>query len=44
MPDPDNEALHLVRDLSAQDFGTTGAVITESGDILPPTHQEDTSR
>jgi len=35
-PDSDSTAIHLVRQLSAEDFGSTGAVITESGDILPP--------
>jgi hypothetical protein len=35
-PDPESAALHLVRRLSAQDFGATGAVISESGEILPP--------
>ncbi|MEO8089788.1 MAG: CapA family protein [Gemmatimonadales bacterium] len=34
-PDPDSSAIHLVRRLSAEDFGATGAVITESGDIVP---------
>jgi hypothetical protein len=35
-PDPEGAALHLVRRLSAQDFGATGAMINESGEILPP--------
>jgi hypothetical protein len=35
-PDAERAALHLVRRLSAQDFGATGAVINESGEILPP--------
>ena len=35
-PDPDSTAIHLVRRLSAQDFGPTAAVITESGEIVPP--------
>jgi len=35
-PDPDSTAIHLVRQLSAEDFGATAAVITESGEILPP--------
>ena len=35
-PDPERAALHLIRRLSAQDFGATGAVISESGEILPP--------
>jgi hypothetical protein len=34
-PDPDGAALHLVRRLSAEDFGATGAVVTESGEIRP---------
>ena len=35
-PDPDSTAIHLVRQLSAEDFGSTGAVITQSGEIRPP--------
>jgi len=35
-PDPDRTAIHLVRRLSAQDFGATAAAITEAGEILPP--------
>jgi Bacterial capsule synthesis protein PGA_cap len=35
-PDPDSTAIHLVRRLSAQDFGATAAAISESGEILPP--------
>jgi len=35
-PDPDNTAIHLVRRLSAEDFGTNAAVISELGEILPP--------
>ena len=35
-PDPENTAIHLVRRLSAEDFGATAAVITESGEIVPP--------
>ncbi|MEP7226916.1 MAG: CapA family protein [Gemmatimonadales bacterium] len=36
-PDPDRAALHLVRRLSAQDFGATAVAITDSGEIvLPP--------
>ena len=35
-PDPDREALHLIRRLSNVDFESTGAVITDSGEILPP--------
>jgi hypothetical protein len=34
-PDPDNTAIHLVRRLSAQDFGATAAAISESGEITP---------
>jgi hypothetical protein len=36
LPDPAGAALHLVRRLSAEDFGATAAVITDSGEILPP--------
>ena len=35
-PDPDREALQLIRRLSKEDFGPTGAVVTESGEIVPP--------
>jgi hypothetical protein len=35
-PDPGRTAIHLVRRLSAEDFGATAAVITDSGEILPP--------
>lgn len=35
-PDPEATALHLIRRLSAEDFGATGAVITDSGEIFPP--------
>jgi hypothetical protein len=35
-PDPDREAIDLIRRLSKEDFGSTAAVITESGEILPP--------
>ncbi|MBA3758958.1 MAG: CapA family protein [Gemmatimonadales bacterium] len=35
-PDPDRTAIHLVRQLSAEDFGATAAVMTESGEIWPP--------
>ncbi len=35
-PDPGRAAIHLVRRLSAEDFGATAAVITEAGEILPP--------
>jgi len=42
-PDPDSTALHLIRRLSAEDFGGTAAVITESGEILPPGHSQDTN-
>jgi capsule synthesis protein PGA_cap len=33
-PDPQGEALKLVRRLSIQDFGATAATITESGEII----------
>ena len=35
-PDPENTAIHLVRRLSAEDFGATAAAITDAGEILPP--------
>jgi hypothetical protein len=35
-PDPDRAALHLVRRLSQEDFRSTAAVITSSGEIRPP--------
>jgi len=35
-PDPDKAALHLMRRLSKEDFGLSAAVITETGEILPP--------
>ena len=35
-PDPDRTAIHLVRQLSAEDFGATAAVMSESGEIRPP--------
>jgi hypothetical protein len=34
--DPDREAVQLMRRLSKEDFGPTAAVITDSGEILPP--------
>ncbi len=34
-PDPDGEALQLVRRLSREDFGDTAAIITGSGEIRP---------
>lgn len=37
-PDADSAAVHLIRRLSAQDFGVTGAVITDLGEIVPPVH------
>jgi hypothetical protein len=36
LPDPDSTALHLVRRLSAEDFGATAARISESGEITAP--------
>jgi hypothetical protein len=36
VPDPDREAIHLIRRLSREDFGSSAAMITESGEILPP--------
>ncbi len=38
LPDPDRAALNLVRRLSQEDFGSTGAVITSAGEIRPPQH------
>jgi len=35
-PDPERTAIHLIQRLSAEDFGTTGAVVTSSGEITPP--------
>jgi hypothetical protein len=35
-PDPAGTAVHLVRRLSTEDFGTGAAVITDTGEILPP--------
>lgn len=35
-PDPAREAIRLLRQLSALDFGATAARITEAGEILPP--------
>lgn len=35
-PDPEGLALMLVRTLSAEDFGPAAAVITGSGEIVPP--------
>ena len=35
-PDPDRTAVHLIRRLSTEDFGATAAVVTESGEIVPP--------
>lgn len=36
LPDPDSTALHLVRRLSAEDFGATAARISEGGEITAP--------
>jgi hypothetical protein len=35
-PDPDRTALDLVRRLSAEDFGTAAARVTEDGAVFPP--------
>lgn len=35
-PDPARTAVHLIRRLSKEDFGPTAAVITETGEVLPP--------
>jgi hypothetical protein len=44
VPDPDSNALHLVRRLSVQDFRANGAVITDAGEILPPAQPHDSNR
>ncbi len=36
IPDPDRTAVKLIRRLSTEDFGATAAVVTESGEIVPP--------
>jgi hypothetical protein len=36
LPDPDRRALDLIRQLSSADFKTTAAVVTESGEVRPP--------
>ena len=36
LSDPDRRALDLIRQLSREDFGPTGAVVTESGEVRPP--------
>jgi hypothetical protein len=36
MPDPERAALQLVRRLSLEDFGSTGAMVTANGEIRPP--------
>jgi hypothetical protein len=36
IPDPDGEAVQLVRQLSREDFGATAAIITGNGEIRPP--------
>jgi Bacterial capsule synthesis protein PGA_cap len=36
LPDPDRRALDLIRQLSSEDFGPTAAVVTESGEVRPP--------
>jgi hypothetical protein len=35
-PDPDRQAVPLIRRLSREDFGPTAALITDEGEILPP--------
>jgi hypothetical protein len=35
-PDPERQAVRLIRQLSAEDFGAAGAVINESGEIWDP--------
>jgi hypothetical protein len=35
-PDPDHTAIKLVRSLSAEDFGSTGAQLGPAGEISPP--------
>jgi hypothetical protein len=39
-PDPEGAAVRLVRRLSADDFGATAAVISDSGEIRPPSSSE----
>jgi capsule synthesis protein PGA_cap len=36
MPDPERRALDLIRRLSIEDFGSTAAAVTASGEIRPP--------
>jgi hypothetical protein len=36
VPDPDQAALQLVRRLSTEDFGATAALISNTGQIMPP--------
>ena len=36
VPDPDRQAVRLVRQLSGEDFGPTGAVLSERGEIWDP--------
>jgi capsule synthesis protein PGA_cap len=40
VPDPERAAVQLVRRLSAEDFGATAAVMTDSGEIQLPTGAE----
>jgi hypothetical protein len=39
IPDPERAALQLVRRLSHEDFGSTGALVSGSGEIRPPSSQ-----
>jgi hypothetical protein len=41
IPDPERQAVELVRSLSAQDFGPTAARVSPSGDIGPPPDASD---
>jgi hypothetical protein len=41
-PDPDRTAIKLVRSLSAEDFGPTGAILSPSGEIRPSPDTPDT--
>jgi Bacterial capsule synthesis protein PGA_cap len=43
VPDSDGAAVQLVRRLSAEDFGARAAVITGTGEILPPSFPPDST-
>src|SRR3954447_10347715 len=42
VPDQNGTAIQLVRSLSAEDFGPTGAILSPSGEISPPPDSPDT--